>query len=186
MILKKNNKTLDIEIGPATPDNFETYASLVIFEGDFKKYSDFPHITNKKEFEEFYKTSNYMCATPIFDYDELSLDDCGEEPIGYIFIDGKSIRNLLGDKTIEEKSFNEHIAEIVQQYERELNDINDCEFGELRAITLTLYVNDEIATKEEIYAYWYDVRNNIETSYTMQSNPEFEKPFQKHFSESEM
>lgn len=186
MILKKNNKRLSIDINPATPDKFETYASLVVFEGDFKKYSDFPNITNKKEFEEFYNTSNYMCATPIYDYEELSLDDCGEEPIGYIFIDGESIKNLLGDKTLGENIFHEHIAEIVEQYERELNDINDCENGDLLCITLTLYDDEEIVSKEEIYAYWYDVRNNIENSDTMLRNEEFLKLFEKQYSDNEM
>ena len=55
MQIKLNNKTLNISVEQATLDGMEKFSTIVIFKGDFKRYSEDKNVKSIWDFTDFYK-----------------------------------------------------------------------------------------------------------------------------------
>ena len=53
MQIKLNNKTLNISVEQATPDGMEKFSTIVIFKGDFKRYSEDQNVKSIWDFTDF-------------------------------------------------------------------------------------------------------------------------------------
>ena len=186
MQIKRNNKKLTIRVENAEPDRLEKFSTIVVFNGNFKKYSEYPNITTRNEFYRFYNQHDELIlAYPIYEsFGQLTMDK-EDEIIGYICIDKTDYENFYGCK-FPEKLTREVTNRIDDEFKRELSTINDCFSGELKELYISLEHENGQTENMSIYSYKNDIQFMIERTDIMQYNPEFIKPFRKKFRENEM
>ena len=173
MQIKLNNKTLNISVEQATPDEMEKFSTIIIFKGDFKRYSEDQNVKSIWDFTDFYKRNqNLMLALPIYEKDMNLTMEANNEIVGYICVDKTDYENFYGKKFPENLS-KEDVDEINSEYVRELSTINDCFNGELLTIKISLMVDGKQTNAESLYSYEDDIEYLIENSDTLTENPEF-------------
>ena len=176
MQIKLNNKTLNISVEQATPDGMEKFSTIVIFKGDFKRYSEDRNVKSVWDFTDFYKRNpNLMLALPIYEKDMNLTMEANDEIVGYICVDKTDYENFYGKKFPENLS-KEDVDEINSEYVRELSTINDCFNGELLTTKISLMVDGKQTNAESLYSYEGDIEYLIENSDTLTENPEFLEP----------
>ncbi len=180
MQIKLNNKTLDIVIENASPEGLEKFSSMAIFRGNFQKYSEFPEIQSIRDFNDFYTThQEYIMSLPVYeDVEGLTLT-YNDNFVGYIFLNKEDYENFYSTK------LNEHLTRedynvIANEFDREIRTLNDCFYGKLKQINITLTVDGK-SDVETLYADKETIDYIVENSDTMNDNPEFKEPFKIEF-----
>lgn len=181
MQIKKNNKTLNISVEDTSLDGMEKFSTIVIFKGDFKRYSEDRNVNSLWDFTDFYKkNTNLVLSLPIYEKDRNLTMEANDEIVGYICVDKTDYENFYGKKFPENLS-KEDVEEINAEYVRELSTINDCFNCELLTIKISLLVDGKLTKTESLYSYKGDIEYLIENSDTMKENPEFVELFENNF-----
>ena len=181
MQIKKNNKILNISVEDTSLDGMEKFSTIVIFKGDFKRYSEDRNVNSLWDFTDFYKkNTNLVLSLPIYEKDRNLTMEANDEIVGYICVDKTDYENFYGKKFPENLS-KEDVEEINAEYVRELSTINDCFNCELLTIKISLLVDGKLAKTESLYSYKGDIEYLIENSDTLKENPEFVELFKNNF-----
>ena len=181
MQIKKNNKILNISVEDTSLDEMEKFSTIVIFKGDFKRYSEDRNVNSLWDFIDFYKkNTNLVLSLPIYEKDRNLTMEANDEIVGYICVDKTDYENFYGKKFPENLS-KEDVDEINTEYVRELSTINDCFNCELLTIKISLLVDGKLAKTESLYSYKGDIEYLIENSDTLKENPEFVELFENNF-----
>ena len=181
MQIKKNNKILKISVEDTSLDGMEKFSTIVIFKGDFKRYSEDRNVNSLWDFTDFYKkNTNLVLSLPIYEKDRNLTMEANDEIVGYICVDKIDYENFYGKKFPENLS-KEDVDEINAEYVRELSTINDCFNCELLTIKMSLLVDSKLAKTESLYSYKGDIEYLIENSDTLKENPEFVELFKNNF-----